>query len=215
MLSLLDRRLYLCLPLREDLATFVPAVLEGGVDVVQLREKVRPREDQVAPAKLLARICHDYGVPFVLNDDPTLAAEVGADGVHVGQDDLSVAYCRELLGEAAIVGLSTHSVVEFDGALAQPATYFSAGPIEVTPTKVGRPATGLDYALSCQARSDRPVFVTGGVNEANVARLVGAGLRHFVVVRALTESSSPGQSARALRRALDDALSAVTIQPSQ
>jgi len=213
--SLLDRRLYLCVPVREDLASFVPAVLEGGVDVVQLREKHRPREEQVAPGRLLAEICRDFGVPFVMNDDPTLAAEVNADGVHVGQEDVSVEYCRELLGESAIVGLSTHSNEEFDRALAHPATYFSAGPIEVTPTKEGRPATGLDYALACQARSPRPVFVTGGVNEGNVAHLVGQGLRHFVVVRALTESSTPLASARALRRALDEALSAVAIQPTK
>jgi len=214
-LSLLDRRLYLCVPVRDDLSSFVPAVLEGGVDVVQLREKNRPRDEQVAPGRLLAEICRDYGVPFVMNDDPTLAAEVGADGVHVGQDDVSVEYCRELLGECAIVGLSTHSSEEFNDALAHPATYFSAGPIEVTPTKEGRPATGLHYAAACQQRSERPVFVTGGVNAGNVAHLVRHGLGHFVVVRALTESSTPLTSARALRRALDEALSAVAIQPTQ
>ncbi|MDE3007839.1 MAG: thiamine phosphate synthase [Acidobacteriota bacterium] len=211
MFSLARRHLYLCVGLRDDLATFLPAVLEGGVDVVQLREKQRPRAEQVAPGREMAAICRDFGVPFVMNDDPTLALEVGADGVHVGQDDVSVATCRELLGPEAIIGLSTHADDEFDAALAQAATYLSAGPLEATPTKVGRPGTGLAYVQRCVARSDRPVFVTGGVNATNVASYVEAGLRHFVVVRALTESRDPGRDARELRRALDDALSAVTI----
>lgn len=215
MFSLADRRLYLCTPVRDDLATFVPAVVAGGVDVVQLREKFRPREDQLAAGRLLRALCRDLGVPFIMNDDPTLALEVGADGVHVGQDDCSVAHCRAVLGDEAIVGLSTHARSEFDDALGQRATYFSAGPLVPTPTKEGRPGTGLAYALECQTRSDRPVFITGGVDATNVAALVQAGLRHFVVVRALTESTSPRASAAAIRRALDEALSAVTIEPAQ
>ncbi|OYV58861.1 MAG: hypothetical protein B7Z69_08630 [Actinobacteria bacterium 21-73-9] len=155
------------------------------------------------------------GVPFVVNDSPELAAEVGADGVHVGQDDVSVARCRALLGEAAIVGLSTHAEAELESALATSASYLSAGPIVATPTKAGRPGTGVGYALAAQRRSDRPVFVTGGVGAATVGALVGEGLRHFVVVRALTEAADPGAAARALRRALDDALSAVPVEPAQ
>ena len=151
-------------------------------------------------------ICRDFGVPFVMNDSPELAAEAGADGVHVGQDDVSVAHCREILGDEAIVGLSTHSTEEFSAALAQPTPYFSAGPIEPTPTKLGRPGTGLDYAVESQARTEKPVFVTGGVNEYSVAALVVAGLRHFVVVRALTQAPEPEAAARRLRDALDGAL---------
>jgi len=212
--DLTTRRLYLCVGLREDLATFLPAVLRGGVDVVQLREKVAPPSDQLAPARMMASICHDFDVPFIVNDSPELARIASADGVHVGQGDATVAHCRVVLGSGAIVGLSTHSSAEFDEALAEEATYFSAGPIEPTPTKLGRPGTGVGYAVASQARSTRPVFVTGGVNATNVATLVAAGLRHFVVVRALTESSEPEASAFALRAALDEALSAVTIEPT-
>jgi len=168
---------------------------------VQLREKVLPAPTQLLQARLMLPICRAFNVPFIMNDAPELALAVGADGVHVGQDDVSVERCRELLGPSALVGLSTHSVEEFDGALSQDATYFSAGPIVPTPTKVGRAGTGVDYATSSQARSTRPVFVTGGVNASNVASLVTAGLRHFVVVRALTESNSPEREARQLRQA--------------
>lgn len=188
------------------MATFLPAVLRGGVDVVQLREKERGNETIRATGRVMAAICRDHGVPFIVNDSPELTLEVGADGVHVGQDDVSVGHCRDVLGDDVIVGLSTHSVAEFDVALIQPATYFSAGPIVATPTKLGRPGTGVEYAVGCQERCDRPVFVTGGVDAGNVADLVRRGLRHFVVVRAICEARDPEIAASALRHALDLAL---------
>jgi len=214
MFTLSDRHLYLCVPHREDLTTFLPAVLRGGVDVVQLREKDLDDETRRADANLMVPICRTFGVPFIMNDSPELAAAVNADGVHVGQEDVSVTRCRELLGYDAIVGLSTHSSDEFDQALNQMATYFSAGPIVATPTKPGRASTGVAYAVASQARSDRPVFVTGGVNAENVGELVVAGLRHFVVVRALTEATEPEVAARRIRVALDEALSAVPVEPT-
>jgi thiamine-phosphate pyrophosphorylase len=212
--NVLARNLYLCVGLRDDMATFLPAVLRGGVDVVQLREKEADVDAQRPTAHLMQSICHDFDVPFIINDSPEFALEVSADGVHVGQDDVSVAHCRKILGDEAIVGLSTHSSHEFTLALREMATYVSAGPIVPTPTKPGREGTGLDYAVASEAQSDRPVFVTGGVNADNIASLVHAGLRHFVVVRSLTQSTQPERSARQLRQALDDALSAVTIKPT-
>jgi thiamine-phosphate pyrophosphorylase len=211
--DLASRRLYLCVGVRDDLEQFLPAVLRGGVDVVQLREKTLDLDTQRKAARVMEPICHAFGAPFIVNDSPELAADVLADGVHVGQDDTSVERCRQLLGDNAIVGLSTHSNDEFTDALLQEATYFSAGPIETTPTKPGRAGTGVDYAVTSQTRSSRPVFVTGGVTADNVGGLVASGLRHFVVVRALTESSDPEESARRLRRALDHAL-AMTVEPT-
>ena len=204
--DLSTRHLYLCVPYRSDMATFLPAVLRGGVDVVQLREKQLPDVVRLATALIMVPICRDFGVPFIMNDSPELALRAGADGVHVGQDDASVAHCRAVLGPDAIVGLSTHTDDEFDTALNEPVTYLSAGPIVPTPTKQGRAGTGVDYAVRAQMRSSLPVFVTGGVTDQNVGELVAAGLRHFVVVRYLTESSDPEKSARALRQALDFAL---------
>jgi thiamine-phosphate pyrophosphorylase len=207
--DLSSRRLYLCVAHREDMATFLPAVLRGGVDVVQLREKELPDAVRLATARLMAPICRDFGVPFIMNDSPELARDCGANGVHVGQDDVSVDHCRDVLGADALVGLSTHSSLEFDDALTQSASYFSAGPIVPTPTKLGRVGTGVDYAVASQERSDRPVFVTGGVNADNISQLVSAGLRHFVVVRALCDAPDPEAAARSLRRALDIALEGV------
>jgi len=212
--DLSTRRLYLCVPARDDMADFLPAVLRGGVDVVQLREKHAPASRQLNLARLMLPICHEFNVPFVMNDSPELALDAGADGVHVGQDDVSVEHCREILGEGAIVGLSTHSTAEFDEAMRRDVTYLSAGPIVPTPTKLGREGTGVDYAVESQARSSVPVFVTGGVNANNVADLVKVGLRHFVVVRALTEATNPEEVAKDIRRALDETLSTMTIEPT-
>jgi thiamine-phosphate pyrophosphorylase len=209
--DLATRNFYLCVGLRDDLTDFVRTVVDGGVDVVQLREKFLDLDAQRGPARELAALCRDLGVPFVVNDSPELAYEVGADGVHVGQDDVSVAHCREVLGDEAIVGLSTHAVDELERSLPQFATYFSAGPIEATPTKPGRPGVGTAYATYATHVSRRPVFVTGGVTDINVGGLIEAGLRHFVVVRALTESANPGESARRIRAAIDRGLSTVTV----
>ena len=215
MFNLVTRNLYLCVGCRDDMATFLPQVLRGGVDIVQLREKDRDDEQRRRAAAVMVPICRDFGVPFVMNDSPELACAVGADGVHVGQDDAPVERCREILGENAIVGLSTHAPEEFDVALTQAATYFSAGPIVATPTKAGRAGTGIGYARDCEQRSDRPVFVTGGVDASNIASLVQAGLRRFVIVRYLTQSRDPEGAARQLRTTLDDELSAVAIEPTQ
>ena len=215
MFDLRSRSLYLCVGVREDMTSFLRAALRGGVDVVQLREKTAPDDARLAMARVMIPICHDFDVPFVMNDSPELALAAGADGVHVGQDDATVSHCRSVLGPEALVGLSTHSDGEFDAALREPADYLSAGPVVATPTKLGRPGTGVDYAVRAQARSNRPVFVTGGVNDANVAALVAAGLRHFVVVRHITESSDPEGAARRLRDALDRARLAVPVQPPQ
>ncbi len=206
MFDLASRRLYLCTGLRQDLVDFVRSVVLGGVDIVQLREKNAAREDVLLAARELRELCRDLNVPFIVNDDPELAAHVAADGVHVGQDDLSVLHCRAVLGPDAIVGLSTHSEEDLAGALDQQVSYLSAGPIEPTPTKPGRPGTGISYARLASERSPWPVFVTGGVTPAHVGPLVAAGVRHFVVVRFLTESRSPQSAARELRSAIDVAV---------
>jgi thiamine-phosphate pyrophosphorylase len=215
MQSLATRSLYLCVGLRDDMETFLPAVLRGGVDVVQLREKVAGESLRRDMALRMVPICRDFGVPFIMNDSPELAVDVAADGVHVGQDDTPVSRCRELLGNDAIVGLSTHEPAEFAAGLLEPVSYLSAGPIVATPTKLGRAGTGVDYAVTSQALTALPVFVTGGVNEDTVGDLVVRGLRHFVVVRALTEAIDPEATARRLRLALDRARSTVAVEPPQ
>ena len=164
---LADRRLYLCTADRPDLERFVDACIRGGVDVVQLREKHLDDRALVERALVVQRVCAFHRTPFILNDRPDLAASIGADGVHVGQDDQTPIEARRLVGDEAIIGLSTHSPTEFDEPSApwrrhpgdrvrpSPIQYISAGPVVPTPTKPGRPGH--------RSRLRRPGCGTGAV----------------------------------------------------
>lgn len=202
-----DRCLYLCTPDRRDLARFLDACIDGGVDIVQLRDKHLPDGPLVVRARLAAEVCAERGVPFILNDRPELAGEAGADGVHVGQDDMAPSAARALLGPSAILGLSTHERGELESAGVEPVDYVSVGPVEATPTKPGRAGTGTGYVRLAAATAALPWFVTGGVTPEAVPALAAAGARRFVVVRWLTEAADPADAARALRLAVDRARS--------
>ena len=208
--SLAHRRLYLCTPDRPDLALFLEACIAGGVDVVQLREKHLEARPLLARARLAALVCRSHGVPCVLNDRPDLALEVGADGVHLGQDDAPPALARRILGPHALVGLSTHAPTQLAAAAAEPVDYVSVGPVVATPTKPGRRGTGLRYVAHAAANAVVPWFVTGGASPDSVAAMVAAGARRFVVVRWLTLAPDPRDAARALRGTIDDALAALS-----
>ncbi|GAC1529862.1 MAG: hypothetical protein NVS3B12_03660 [Acidimicrobiales bacterium] len=201
-----ERRLYLCTPDRPDLERFLVSCIAGGVDVVQLRDKALDARGVLARAAVAKAVCADYGVPFILNDRPDLALACGADGVHVGQDDAPPSLVRRIVGPDAIVGLSTHAPADLVASLDEPVDYVSAGPVTATPTKPGRPGVGLGYVGYAVGHAGRPVWVTGGASPSTVASMVGAGARHVVVVRWLTESSDPREAARHLRRALDAAI---------
>jgi thiamine-phosphate pyrophosphorylase len=204
--ALVGRRLYLCTSDRPDLGQFLEACIAGGVDVVQLRDKLLEARSLLLRARLAAFVCRDNGVPFILNDRPDLALEVEAAGVHVGQEDAPSSLARRILGPSAIVGLSTHAPTELDAARIEPVDYISAGPVSPTPTKPGRAGTGLDYLRYAAAHSRRPWFVTGGVNPDTVGAMVAAGARRFVVVRYLTQAADPRMAAATLRAAIDEAL---------
>mgnify|MGYP001235209863 CR=1 FL=1 len=207
MAGLLDgRRLYLCTADRPDVQRLVAAAIAGGVDVVQLRDKGLEARGLLRRAALVRQVCADTGVPFILNDRPDLALEAGADGVHVGQDDVSPRTARRILGDEGVIGLSTHSPDDLTASLDEPVDYVSAGPVTPTPTKPGRPGVGLAYVRHAVTHAGRPVWVTGGASPATVAGIVGAGARRVVVVRWITEAADPEGAARQLRRALDAAI---------
>lgn len=188
------------------LERFLDAVLGAGVDLVQLRDKTAG-PDELRPAAAVYRAAAErHGALFVLNDDPALAAEVGADGVHVGQDDAAPAVARAAVGPDRLVGLSTHAAAEFDAGLAdRDADYLCMGPVHATPTKAGRPAVGLDPVRHVAAHArDRPWFVTGGMAQDTAPEVLAAGARGLVVVRALTTAPDPAAVATALVRLLAD-----------
>ncbi len=199
------RRLYLCTPDRPDLEGFLAACVRGGVDLIQLRDKQLEARPLLARARQAAAVCHDLGVPFVLNDRPDLALWCGADGVHVGQDDATAAEARATVGPGAIVGLSTHAPEQLSSAPPE-ADYVAVGPVWETPTKPGRAAAGLAYVAHAAAQvRTRPWFAIGGIDPSNVRAVVEAGARRIVVVRALVDAHDPAQAAATLKVALTEA----------
>src|ERR1051326_3003483 len=136
-------RLYLVID-AEAAERVVPAALEGGVDVVQLREKSASDDDLLAIGRRLRALCEEHGALFIVNDRPDLAVACGADGVHVGQDDMPLGEARAIVGDQLIVGVSTHSPEQIEAALRSTADYLGVGPVFSTPTKPGRPAVGLE-----------------------------------------------------------------------
>jgi thiamine-phosphate pyrophosphorylase len=185
---------------------FLESVLRGGVDLVQLRMKHAGEEAILAAAQRYKRICEAYDALLIVNDRPDLAAAADADGVHLGQEDAPVDSARQLLGAERLVGLSTHTPEQIDGAAGARVDYIGVGPVNETPTKPGRPAVGLGLVSYAAQRAAMPFFAIGGIFAANVEEVVAAGAGRVAVVRALTEAADPEAAARELRRALRTAL---------
>ena len=200
-------------PHGEDPEGLLRAALSGGVDIVQLREKELGRAAIERAAGTFRRVADTYSALFIVNDDPDLARACDADGVHVGQDDASVAEARALLGNDAIVGLSTHSEEQVDAAGERDIDYFSVGPVWETPTKAGRPAVGLELVGYAAERTTKPFFGIGGVDAANAGEVVAAGASRLCAVRAIRDATQPGAAAEALRRAFEGAGSRRGIAP--
>jgi thiamine-phosphate pyrophosphorylase len=197
-----DARLYFVAD-RGAMERTLDRALAGGVDLFQLRDK-DAGDDELLPAAEFARArCRAAGALFLLNDRPDLAAACGADGVHVGQDDMPVARARELVGDDAIVGLSTHSVRQAQAGCRSGADYIAVGPVHATPTKEGRPAIGVEPIRYAAAHVDIPWFAIGGIDPATIGEVVSAGARRVVVVRALAEADDPQAVARVLRASLN------------
>jgi thiamine-phosphate pyrophosphorylase len=209
---LADARLYLCTGARRDsrdLAEFADAALAGGVDILQLREKSdagAPLEarEEIAALEVLAEACARHGALLAVNDRADIALTVGADVLHLGQDDLPVAAARAILGDEVLIGRSCHAEAEVDAALADPRVdYFCTGPVWPTPTKPGRPAPGLPLVrYAAKTGTDRPWFAIGGIDAGNLDQVLEAGARRVVVVRAITAADDPGAAAAELARRL-------------
>lgn len=193
-------RLYLVCGSETD--DFLHRVLGAGVDIIQLRMKDAGDDAILAAGRRFARVAAERGALFILNDRPDLVAETGADGVHVGQDDMAVDEARAIVGPEHIVGLSTHSPEQIDAASGLGVDYIGVGPVHATPTKPGRPAVGLELVRYAAAHAAVPFFAIGGISEANVAAVRSAGAQRIAVVRALTEAADPALGARRLREAL-------------
>ncbi|MGH2917474.1 MAG: thiamine phosphate synthase [Solirubrobacteraceae bacterium] len=177
------------------------AALDGGVDIVQLRDR-EVCDDELLQAAAVARgLCDRAGTLLIVNDRPDLVAAAGADGCHVGQADMTPAAARELAGPDALVGRSTHFPDEIgapDGA-----DYIGVGPVYATPTKPGRPAVGVELVRFAAHHATVPFFAIGGIDRANVAEVAAAGATRIAVVRAIADAADPRAAAAELRAAVE------------
>lgn len=205
-------RLYLCTDARTDrgdLAAFVDAVLAGGVDIIQLRDKgvggpLEARQE-LAALEVFAAACRRHGALLAVNDRADVALAAGAQILHLGQDDLPVGWARRILGHDVAIGRSTHDPAQAAVAAGEPGVdYFCTGPCWRTPTKPGRVATGLDLVRGTAAAAPaRPWFAIGGIETLDrLDEVLAAGARRVVVVRAITEADDPGAAAAAFARRL-------------
>jgi thiamine-phosphate pyrophosphorylase len=207
-------RLYFVTEIRPGLEQLLAAALEGGVDMVQLRDKSASDAALIEAAAVFRRLCDSHGALFWLNDRPDLVLHCDADGVHVGQEDVTPAAARELVGDR-LVGMSTHSPAQLDAALeSREADELSVGPVWATPTKEGRRGVGLEYVRYAASRAgDAPWFAIGGIDLGNVREVIEAGASRIVVVRAIRDAPDPRAAAEALRAALDEAPGGAAGQP--
>lgn len=201
-----DALLYLVAPARlaaGDVADLAPELADAGVDLIQLREKEMEAGDLLRVGEPVRDACREAGIPFIINDRPDVALVLRADGVHVGQNDLPVDVTRALVGER-IVGVSTHAPEEVDAAVAQTELldYVAVGPVNETPTKPGRPGTGLSLVRHAASKIGLPWYVTGGMAPDTLEPVLEAGARRIVVVRAITEAADPPAVASRLKGAL-------------
>ena len=200
--------LYLVTMPIDNIVSVVESALQGGVQIVQHRQKDGEDGERFAIAQQLCELCHQYNALFVVNDRVDIAIAVGADGVHVGQTDLPVSAVRQVLnangGDASqyIIGQSTTSPQELDIALNNQVDYVGVGPVHATPTKPTKSASGYEYVQYANKHLDIPWFAIGGLDENNLGEAIAAGAKRVAVVRALMKAEHPDLIAKQMRSLL-------------
>tara|TARA_B110000037_G_scaffold72241_1_gene87032 strand:- start:10779 stop:11423 length:645 start_codon:yes stop_codon:yes gene_type:complete len=169
---------------REMVGSVTRDLIAGGADVIQLRAKGIDENTASSAAKEMIPICKSAGIPFVLNDYPVMAVRLGADAVHIGQDDGEIAEVRKTVGEEMLIGRSTHSLFQAQQALEEGADYIGFGPLFPTPTKAGRPAIGLEEVSKMEESVGKylPAFCIGGIKPENLSMVLESGARRCVIV---------------------------------
>ncbi len=195
-------RLYLIVGHGPAQEAVVEAALHAGVRLVQYRAKEGTAgltdRQRLLEARALRQRCAAHGALFIVNDRLDLALAVGADGVHLGQDDLPTAEARRLLGSDRLIGRSTHALPQLQQALAEGCDYVGVGPVQATPTKPGKAPVGLDYVRQAAQQCPIPFFAIGGIDASTLPAVLAAGASRVAVVRAITAAADPGAASRAL-----------------
>ncbi len=185
-----------------DLAWIAEQAIRGGADVIQLRAKAASTRDLIEHAQRLREVTQAGKVPLVINDRVDVALAVGAEGVHLGQDDLPVAVARRLLGPGRILGKSTHTLDQAREADRDGVDYLAVGPIFSTPTKPDSPHVGLRLIRDVKAHVQRPMVAIGGIDLTTLSEVMAAGAQCVAVVRAVSAAGDPATAARDLKRLL-------------
>lgn len=183
--------LYLVTSPSDHLFSVVEAALQGGLTLVQYRDKQADDVTRIETGIRLRELCHRYGALFIMNDRADLAKAVDADGVHLGQQDIPIALAREIIGPNRIVGRSTTNPDEMHRALGEGPDYIGVGPIHETPTKAGKAAAGYDYVRYVVEHTSVPWYAIGGINAENLDEALAAGAERVAVVRAIMEADHP------------------------
>ncbi|HSJ04280.1 MAG: thiamine phosphate synthase [Verrucomicrobium sp.] len=185
-------------------------LLAGGVDLLQLRAKKCEPAEIERMARLMHPLTKAAGIPLIINDHPEIAASVGTEGIHVGQDDQSVAATRAIVGPSCFVGKSTHSVAQARAAMEEGADYIGFGPLYATGTKPDYVPIGLQEIAEVHAFATCPVFCIGGVNPQRLPEIVTAGARRVVIVSALLLAPDVVAAVREVKQQLLSQVGAAT-----
>lgn len=189
---------------RGDWAETAEAALKGGADCLQLREKNLSDPELLGRGKQLAELCNRYGALGIINDRPDVAALCGAHGVHVGQDDLSVADARRIVGPEGIVGISTHTVAQFESASRVAPDYIAVGPVFASRTKPQDHLAGLETLAAASPKTSIPLVAIGGINIDNAADVRAAGAAAICVCDAVIGQDDPQRAAAKLKAAIQE-----------
>jgi thiamine-phosphate pyrophosphorylase len=178
----------------------VESAIAGGVDILQYRDKSNPVQVRLEVANKLRSMCRSYGIPFIVNDDLEVARDSGADGMHVGKDDVSYQEARKAFRNG-VVGVSVYGDVEMAVEYERlGADYVSFGPFFPTPSKKDVTIYDITVLEQVRQRLKVPVFVIGGISEENVSRVMRYGIDGVAVISAIFNSSEPEQAAKKLKR---------------
>jgi thiamine-phosphate pyrophosphorylase len=178
----------------------VEAALDGGVSVVQLREKDLSTRDFYTAGLEIRELLKSADIPFIINDRIDIALALDADGVHIGTSDMPIVQARKILGPDKIIGLSVNRVEELDAPAASLADYFAVSPVFATQTKKDTaPAWGLGGLETARRRTDKPLVAIGGISYTNAASVIAAGADCIAVVTAIVAADDPAEAAKTLK----------------
>jgi thiamine-phosphate pyrophosphorylase len=187
---------------KEHLLDMARLVIKGGADILQLRAKAESDEEILRIAPPIRDLAGASGIPLIINDRPAIAGQLDAAGVHVGQDDMSVADARQTMRIKGTVGKSTHSEQQIAQTLAEKPDYIAVGPVFATPTKPDYSPVGLGLVRYAAEHVKIPFFCIGGIKLENVDEVIATGARRIVVVSGILLASDPGLATKQLKQRL-------------